>query len=278
MLKAYFDDSGSDPTREPYVLAGLVADASAWAAFAGHWRDALKRHGLSGYKSADALKQLGGFTGWSREAIDQVTQELAALVSRHALFRVLISIRHQDFNDAIRSLPAPDRTLATDTPYFWLWQRSFVETFNKLIEMDMDGPVDFMFDSQGAHEDEFLWHWPRLRAIIEARQPQLNMRMIRQQPTFGSDDDFPQLQAADLYASAARFHLQTEQSHPTLAMLSAVPEHAFAWTPELLLKSRTRLAGDGEAIVAANPDVQLKHYNPDTAKRDRKKARDARKG
>ena len=61
MLQACIDDSGWDGTSPVFVLAGYVAKAEAWDAFADEWRALLDKASVKVLKTTDILPKQGSW-------------------------------------------------------------------------------------------------------------------------------------------------------------------------------------------------------------------------
>ena len=84
MLQGYFDDSGSEPNSQIFVLAGYIHPASGWAEFSDEWSAALKqRPKIKTFKMSHAFSGRGEFSGIDLEFRKGKVRDLLSVIQKH---------------------------------------------------------------------------------------------------------------------------------------------------------------------------------------------------
>jgi hypothetical protein len=153
LLQPFADDSGSDPSGHTFVLGGLVSTPDKWVAFTRDWQAALDAGPikLDYFKMTEAMSFNGQFPksrGWDETLINRKVSDLIQIAKEHALFGVWVSVRHVNFNKYIRSIPLPQRNLATDTAYMFLLPQYIFAACIAAKRYNLKCVFDFIFDEQ----------------------------------------------------------------------------------------------------------------------------------
>jgi len=203
MLRAYFDDSGSDAQSSFYILAGYLSTVEKWDAFSDRWKEVLQAYPKIDYfkmREAEGLSK--EFGGWTRASADGKIKALANVIRKHALFE-LSCMLPRDLHDHFIHPTAPREVFKN--PYFVCYSTliAILSGFNNY--MGVGGEiVDVIFDKQSQVEPIIaMFH-----ADLRTRQP---FNEIVGSIEFKDDKDAVQLQAADFLAwSLRRFCVDRE--------------------------------------------------------------------
>ena len=202
MLQAYFDDSRMDPGEQSegaFVLAGYIAEAAQWAAFADAWQAVLDLPSPRGLPPIGALKTKDAFQlrnrksrffGWTEAERDERLLRFAKVANSHAIRSIQCLIPTKDFKQ-ILGVIEPVR------PY-WLAFHSLIGALAKFAaERGPEEQVEIYFDIQGDESEDRLR--ASFRQVIAQIRPDLAKR-IAGEPCFKDDEVVLPLQAADLIA------------------------------------------------------------------------------
>jgi hypothetical protein len=84
LLQGYFDDSGSDGQRPPFVLAGYILQSEKWAAFSDDWRAECSRSPKINYfKMFEAVEGRGQFESIEYDIRRYKILKLIEVMNRH---------------------------------------------------------------------------------------------------------------------------------------------------------------------------------------------------
>jgi hypothetical protein len=286
-LQAFIDDSGSDGSSGPlFVLAGFVSSTEGWAEFSNAWRPLVREPPITEpFKMKDAMALAGAFdrrNGWTEALRDVRVARLADIVCDHALVRVSTSIRHDEFNQYIKSLPTPLRTLTSDSPYVLLAQSLMTYVAEMSPIVGLTEPCDFVFDEQCGFSDELLRLWPSYKQIAQQTSKTDMPSFLGSPPIFRDDATFLPLQAADMYAWSLRRDYADNQvlympPRPALKRLSSIPIILRNWGTDDLRDMRAQLQAVAAQLQAANPEVAFVNSaeNRREAKKQRRQAKKA---
>jgi hypothetical protein len=169
--QAVIDDSGSEPQSRVFVLAGFAASASAWAHFALDWRAALDESPkLEYFKMTEAANFGGQFDrakGWDEAKRDDRLISLTRIINKHAHLIIHAAVRNDHFEKYIKSIPAPERSLAIDSPYVLMFTQIILAMATFGDQLQIRDACDFIFDEQGAFSKAALAFWPNLKALLD---------------------------------------------------------------------------------------------------------------
>jgi hypothetical protein len=91
VLQVYCDDSGTGgrEQHDVFVLAGWLADSTAWAGFTADWARALSEPPSIVYFKMNEARVTRGqfrgpFKGWTHKARDEKVSRLAAILKKYA--------------------------------------------------------------------------------------------------------------------------------------------------------------------------------------------------
>ncbi len=195
MLKAFIDDShmGTGPV---YVLAGWVAPAKIWAAFANDWDDVLRmspriRH----FKYSDAMSFNNEFNGMSKESRDEKLKLLVGVIEKHNLLGVATIIPDSIY----RPLFGHDMG-AMRFPYM----PSFFGIITRLVRhyepLGVKDKIEFIFDYQPGGADQMGTIHKEWQNFLKMAPKEQREYLHNHPPSFLDDQEVIALQAADLHA------------------------------------------------------------------------------
>jgi hypothetical protein len=240
VLQAVIDDSGglSETINPVFVLAGFLADTSAWAALSDEWQAILDDSPkLAYFKMVEANGLRGPFArtlGWNESLRDSRLRRFVETIKKNVFLRLSVSIDKHAFISIFHSSSFSKRSHNTDKPYCLAFQLLLTMVSASQIErQDLFGPtprpVDFIFDEQGNIGTEAQSTWLDFKRSCErsAQQGKTDFRpFLGSIPIFRDEKDFLPLQAADLYAWQVRriFFDSNPQWVKLLNELSKIPQ------------------------------------------------------
>lgn len=283
--QAVIDDSGSEPQSRVFVLAGFAASASAWKNFAVEWRAALDAPPkLEYFKMTEAANFGGQFDrakGWDEAKRDDRLISLTRIINKHAHLIIHAAVRNDHFEKYIKSIPAPERSLAIDSPYVLMFTQIILAMATFGDRLQVRDACDFIFDEQGAFSKEALANWPTLKALLDISPRSDLGKFVGSPPIFRDDKAFLPLQAADLYAWHIRQHFSRNQilivpPSRILRQFEHLPAISRVYDEPELKRLRDHLLKGGEIFAANNPAIPLVHAG--RTKSERKRVRKQTKG
>ena len=161
ILQACFDDSGSEPNSNAYVLAGWMAPVPAWELFTDEWEVELKAgpKPLDYFKMNDAMGLTGQFDGWCCPDRDRKVLSLANIITRHHLVRVGVGLHRPDY-DAIIKPSFPPNFFAD--PYFMLFYECAMLIGQSFADMITPTETCYLiFDKQGKIGGRAQRYWKK---------------------------------------------------------------------------------------------------------------------
>jgi hypothetical protein len=237
VLQAVMDDSGGfHEIKNPvFVLAGFLADSSAWAVFSDEWQAALNGPPrLEYFKMSEAKALNGQFDGWDRNLVDLKLDDLVAIIKKHAFLRMSVSVDKESFNSIIRNSFYVNRTHNMNEPYYIAFQRIILMMpAAQALRPDIFGntaqPIDFIFDGQDeiGSDAQQAWHEIKQSCQQAAQAGRTDFRpYLGKRPDFQNEKEFVALQAADFYAWQVRrlFFDGTGHINRWLKSLSTIPQ------------------------------------------------------
>jgi hypothetical protein len=147
MMKAFFDDSGSDDNSPFYVLSGYASTVETWEAFSSQWSVALAAAPSIGYfHMVDANGLCQEFQGWGPDDRDAKLTNLATVMKRNVLCEVSCTLPRGLHHSIIRG-SAPSKRF--ENPYFVCYATvvSILSGFRDVIGVGSQ-VVDLVFDKQ----------------------------------------------------------------------------------------------------------------------------------
>jgi Protein of unknown function (DUF3800) len=209
MLQGYFDDSGSDGTRPPFVLAGYILPAERWALFSDAWADELKKEPrIEYFKMREANNSSGQFALVPREFIRYKVRNLLSLIHEHNVHGIdtwLLWDEFRAFNDGLIR-PAKDQPYS---PLFFGIMDNIVEY--QLTNGIFPSKIQVDFDEQGGAGMFAIESYHHMLKTCEEQGIELDhKKIIEGTPRMLGDKDYLGLQAADMLAWCIRHSLDNK--------------------------------------------------------------------
>jgi hypothetical protein len=218
-LRAYTDDSASEIGDRRLFFAGFVHRAEEWALFAESWDAELKCAPAIEYlKMSEAQNLKKQFKNWSRAQCDAKLLALARTILHFRPVSFQFSIDRQKFDRIVK--PVSPRGLGSAHFCCCLGIMSGLARYAAGI--GGNAPIEFVFDEQdGVDIDVQMWF-----KAMKSGLPRKIRKLISGTPSFRSDLQLVQLQAADLLAwNLRREHENRNEDLPILKLLRRPHEH-----------------------------------------------------
>ncbi|MCW5752684.1 MAG: DUF3800 domain-containing protein [Alphaproteobacteria bacterium] len=197
MLRAFVDDTGSEPAGKVFALVGLVSTAERWTALEAEWVAlCAEEPQIADFHMTDihSLKQHWGRGSRVERAArrDAKLALFADLIRRHAMVRVICAVTWDKYEQIARgNVPAE-----VDDPYFFLFWRMIQAVAKWQAVTGRREKVNFVFDDQGRRNAKVIgWHYTFLDVMNDDER-----FILSGTPTFASDKEIVPLQAADMCA------------------------------------------------------------------------------
>ena len=205
VFQAFVDESGKD---DIFAMAGYVASAEQWAAFARDWERLLKRHGTL------SAKGIYHFHMTEMMMTDERKDNVKAfyrVIEKHALFGFGVSFRKSELARVQKNFTWGGKEVDFGPfvkPYAFAY-RFLMDQFHKNLDepgmieyLPTGSTVDFYFDEQTAENSAIWANWN----VYLSNQPDEMREKYGRKPRFEKDHVFLPLQAADFAAWYARIY------------------------------------------------------------------------
>jgi hypothetical protein len=152
LIKAYFDDSGTDLKSAVAVAACYISDVRRWDLFEAEWKSVLSDAGISecGFHMADFVARKPPFDAWEEAKRDYVLKSLVSAIGLHALDGMVTAVIKSDYD---RFVTGKLREKLGEYHYTFAVQSclDFVEKWRGLNSKE---PIQFIFDQMGKGRGE----------------------------------------------------------------------------------------------------------------------------
>jgi hypothetical protein len=283
VMQACIDDSGSDALSPVFVLGGFMASVERWLAFTDEWKAALDEPlSIEYFKMSEAAALRGQFhrrRGWNESLRDERIALLTSIIRKYVAARISVALRYKDFAKYIRSIPTPNRGLASDTPYTLLSVLCIMATIHSGRRLGVNEKIDFIFDTQSGLEEEIGRMWQKVAIRLANGPVREAAALVGSKPICRDEKDFLPLQAADLYA----WHLRKNRVNnrvlymPTsgvLRTLDGIPNIERYYDEHSVRRMGQHMLATSRRIATAYPDMRFFEISDD--RRTRKKVRKLR--
>jgi hypothetical protein len=206
MLRAFVDDSDSEPSGHVFVLAGFVASRERWNAFTEEWNLALKGkpRTLQYFKMSEANSLKWQFADWTNVERDLKLRELAVIIRNHAQFAIRASLRWKEFKEIQEQFPDYQQE-----PYDALFQTIMALAVKGARQLPVPDKVEFIFDEQGHFGKRARETFELAKAFL----PPEVLDYVAYEPLHRSEQEFLPLQAADMLAWQSRRFMADHEIH-----------------------------------------------------------------
>lgn len=182
-----------------------MASFDAWAQFSDEWDIACKKPpGIDYFKLSQALSLTDEFDrakGWTEELRDERAAELVAIIRKHVLCGVNVSLDDALYNEYVKTFTPFDEL---KDPYFLCFYQLVDAVTEARGLLPPSKELDYIFDDQGAIGLKAVEWWDKLKLVAEWR----DNRPLGSTPVHRDEKKFRPLQAADLWAGLARIRLE----------------------------------------------------------------------
>jgi Protein of unknown function (DUF3800) len=285
--QACIDDSGSEPTKPHFILAGFVAPASGWAALSTEWQAALDESPkLEYFKMNEAIlliKQFDKKKGWDEAKRDDRLITFTRIIRKHAKIRIHAKMKNADFDKYIKSIPVPNRKLVSDSPYILLFTQIILAMAVRGDIYGVNEPCDFMFDEQVGFSEAIQHYWPMFKETVKNSSKSDLPAFVGDLPIFRDEKRFLPLQAADLYAWQMRNYFAQNQRlivpvNRFLGQLVQIPMIERNYEEDEIVRLRDYLIEIGRRFAKANPNTPLVHIAKSAKARKMARRKSRREG
>jgi Protein of unknown function (DUF3800) len=184
VFQAYIDDSEDENVL---VLAGYIAPFEVWTTFT-EWDKQLKIFDMGPFKMREMAQNNEGM--YRAEIFYRI-------IERHIKAAISCTIDKSDLIKVVGELARPLNVFDIDkltNPFFAAFTRIIKALPEYQESMGISDPVDFIFDDR-TEKTHVMDAWDLMKASAHP----VTRRFMGANPRFEKDDDFPPLQAADLF-------------------------------------------------------------------------------
>jgi hypothetical protein len=246
MLKAFTDDSGSDPkscSRGPvFVMAGYLANIETWNNASTHWQEVLDAPPkLCWFKSTGVQNRTKPpFELWNPEDVERKVEQLSKVIQQAQLTSFVLAMYWDDFAKAKQEF-----VHTTDLePYGMLFGGVMAHVTRFIVENRLGESVQFEFDEQGMIGQRALSEFWDAREML----PKSRADLIVGPPGFGNDKKVLPLQMADMLAWGIRRYIAEHGVLPTIENGVVYLQNASPTLHRLLEKESIWKAYDYSAL------------------------------
>jgi hypothetical protein len=198
VLKGYFDESGTQPSKPVVTVAGVLFTPANLRRLSRWWRRHVRSAHIKEFKAAACTEGTGEFANWSENDRHALRLELARKIDTLATFAVAVTVIKRDFNDII--VPLVGFGSDFGDPYLWA-MRTCLEDI-AASEHRRGQRVACVFDEGYGKFPQAVEHFGRVRRIHQLEG------VFHSNFTTYASVNVPCLQAADLMAYEIRHHFE----------------------------------------------------------------------
>lgn len=192
----------------------------------------------------------GAFKGWSFPDRDERVRRLAEIVNDYKLTAIHCSADVAAYAEIIAPMHTGGRSTYRRTtaskalrdPYFICFQSMIMAVCYELLEQDVSGRFEIIFDENVVIGPRVRAWYPVIRSFMEAQE----QKVMPIDPIFRDDDEFVPLQCADLLAWLVRREL-SGQVHSFDWIPNAM--HGLTWSGHRQIFDAARLRGIRELSI-----------------------------
>jgi hypothetical protein len=261
-VQAFVDDSGGKGHTRHFVLAGLLADAEAWADFSNEWRACLDQPPkVQIFKMKHAAGLSGHFYGWQEAARDKKLKALARVINGHAQISTHSMIDLDAFAQTWAKRPKPQRD-----PYFYPFHNTILAAGWTLWDIGWRERFEIIFDEQLIFGPRAKHWYPFYKRMVEIKEPDM-ATILPVEPKFKSDDEFLPLQAADMFAWCMRNATDNQDPESFAWLLNELKNVKATMYSQYYHLARLQSVMDVSEEIARKGDVpsELLHMFRETA-------------
>jgi hypothetical protein len=254
MLRAFFDESGTDATDPVLVMGGFLGPVEEWERATERWDEVCLQHPRIECFSRKEATSLGKqFRSFSREAAAAKTNALAEVISQFDLQGFCVSVSHGFFAHRDAKI---SKGMFGSRIYDWAFLFAVLGTLEHVCEhIEGTDQVDFIFD----HRNELDECIPFVNKLKRSESLPCNRRFGTCTP--GDDKALVPLQMADLLAGEFYQSFVTHSAGVPLALATGrrgfihIPCRVPNFIPEI-----QHLHGVGKKITDRVKLAKKKYY------------------
>lgn len=214
VLKAYMDESGVHDGSEAITVAAYVGRPSDWQQWTKMW-NAAKRP-IKVYHAVDAQNRTGEFRGWTQERVAELVKRLLPITAESRIAAVVVGMNLNEFRKAVDAEPTLRELFGN--PYVACLHWTIQIILNLMFETNNKERIAFIHENNSYHGGAYeVFDW-----IKKYGSRGKNIISL----TFGSKEDYPPLQAADILAYEGNKRLR-DPSRPERRPWTALGANEF---------------------------------------------------
>lgn len=180
-IRAFFDESSDGKSERIFVVAGYVGTEEQWEHFAEHWREELKKFGLTEFHMVDCESGKKQFNGMHRNLRSTMQREFIEIINESGAIGTSTAMLLQDYKQLLcrlqpylkfpKGLPVSGNL---NDPYFLPFKLAIEQVaINSSVWMKDGEQIAFVFDqkntvqgkAKGFFDDIFKWDRPWAKRI-----------------------------------------------------------------------------------------------------------------
>ncbi len=195
MFTVYFDDSGTHRESDTAVAACLIARDDSWESLTRGWTEIGMEEGFASFHMADFIARKNPpYDAWDDAKRKHVYRKLAAIMGKHIERGYSVTVSKAAFDAHVAT------TLKSQIGkhHYTFAVRTCIGNMRQW-RLDNGGNFQFVFDwmDKGKSKAEIANIYDKLDAAIRAEH---GLPHTREGWSFQHKEDFPPLQAADIFA------------------------------------------------------------------------------
>src|SRR5678815_4160986 len=109
VLHAYFDESGTNPTHDAFVLAGYMFTPEHSRPFSLEWQDLMEKWGLRHFHMVDFEAGYGPYADWRKDGVhEERLNQLLDLILKYATAGFAVALPDENFREVYGADANPD--------------------------------------------------------------------------------------------------------------------------------------------------------------------------
>jgi hypothetical protein len=256
MLKTFMDETGIHSDANTVAVAGYISRPKHWRAWSKDWnlhkrRIPAGRRPIKVFHSTDCANYRGEFAGWTKEERDPYVAQLLPVMPAHELAGIVIGIKLDDLTAALKGHPELIEMFGTPYTACFQWAISII--------MEITGQhgngerMAFVHEVNDYKGEAFK--------AFEYVKEFLNPRKIPMTVSFGSKEDYPPLQSADVLAYEGGKFLRNPLGTPRRAWTALDPDNqrliVRRYAQDNMHELISRLTGLRERLLKAGWDGKV---------------------
>jgi hypothetical protein len=218
MLKTFMDETGVHDDAEMVAVSGYICNPKAWRAWTKDWnlrkrRVPAGRKPIKVFHSTDCANYKNEFDGWTKDDRDPYVAQLLPAIPAHPLAGVVIGVHLPALEAAFRD--HPELVEMFGTPYTCCFQWA-VSIIAEIATEHGHGQRMAFIHEVNNYKGECL-------KAFEYIKDYLNPRKIPMTIGFGTKEEYPPLQAADVLAYEGGKFLKNPTGKPRRAWTALDP-------------------------------------------------------